>query len=156
MILSALWRRITSTRYTRALETEVVRARAENLLLRDENRALLNSILALAGTPPAAVAAPPVAPPVAPASSPRFSAPPPPSSAAASPDAAPCSSSARGFSRSATPPLSSEASALDASPRPATRPRARTDAKLPLRRPSWHQITRILEMESAKKPASGD
>jgi hypothetical protein len=39
------WRRITATRYTRALEGEVVRLRAEN-------RALLNSILGVAGVPP--------------------------------------------------------------------------------------------------------
>src|SRR5580700_9157308 len=46
--LSEMWRRITSTRYTRALEAEVVRLRAEN-------RALLNSILGIAGVPPISV-----------------------------------------------------------------------------------------------------
>lgn len=40
-----LWRRITTGRYTRSLEREVGRLRAEN-------RALLNSILGIAGVPP--------------------------------------------------------------------------------------------------------
>ena len=43
--LRTLWQRITTTRYTRALEAEVARLRAEN-------RALLNSILGIAGVPP--------------------------------------------------------------------------------------------------------
>jgi len=43
-----LWRRVTETRYTRALEAEVARLRAEN-------RALLNSILGIAGVPPITV-----------------------------------------------------------------------------------------------------
>ena len=93
MTLREFWRRITSTRYTRALEAkhlemrgeigrhyrelargqaalmreraettrqraEVARQRAENLRLRAENRALLNSILGIAGIPPILVAAP--------------------------------------------------------------------------------------------------
>jgi hypothetical protein len=45
MSIREFWRRITSTRYTRRLETEVA-------LLRAENRALLNSILGIAGIPP--------------------------------------------------------------------------------------------------------
>ncbi|MGH9714075.1 MAG: hypothetical protein ACRD5M_12330 [Candidatus Acidiferrales bacterium] len=46
--LRALWQRITTSRYTRALEAEV-------MLLRAENRALLNSILGIAGVPPVPV-----------------------------------------------------------------------------------------------------
>ena len=45
MTIREMWRRITATRYTRALEAEVARLRAEN-------RALLNSILGIAGIPP--------------------------------------------------------------------------------------------------------
>src|SRR5271155_1805973 len=52
MTLRELWLRITSTRYTRALEAELARAHSENALLRAENRALLNSILGIAGVPP--------------------------------------------------------------------------------------------------------
>jgi hypothetical protein len=40
-----IWRKVTATRYTRALEAEVARLRAEN-------RAMLNSILGIAGVPP--------------------------------------------------------------------------------------------------------
>lgn len=93
MTLREFWRRIASTRYTRALKAEhvemraeiarhyrelargqaalmreraeairqraeVARERAENSLLRAENRALLNSILGIAGIPPVLVAAP--------------------------------------------------------------------------------------------------
>jgi hypothetical protein len=55
MTLRQLWQRITTTRYTRALETEVGRLRAEN-------RALLNSILGIAGVPPLPVVVAPPAP----------------------------------------------------------------------------------------------
>jgi hypothetical protein len=43
-----IWKRVFATRYTRALEGEVARLRAEN-------RALLNSILGIAGIPPVIV-----------------------------------------------------------------------------------------------------
>ena len=43
--MSQFWERITSRRYVGALEAEVARLRAEN-------RALLNSILGIAGVPP--------------------------------------------------------------------------------------------------------
>jgi hypothetical protein len=45
MVLRNVWRRMTSRRYVRTLEAEVAR-------LRGENRALLNSILGIAGIPP--------------------------------------------------------------------------------------------------------
>ena len=44
-MLTTLWRWLTTTRYTRTLEEEVERLRAEN-------RALLNSLLGTAGFPP--------------------------------------------------------------------------------------------------------
>jgi hypothetical protein len=46
--LQTIWRRWTATRYTRSLEAELAR-------LRSENRALLNSILGIAGIPPITV-----------------------------------------------------------------------------------------------------
>jgi len=52
MTLNEIWRRITSTRYTRELEAELANAHSEIVLLRGENRALLNSILGIAGVPP--------------------------------------------------------------------------------------------------------
>lgn len=52
MSIRALWKRITTTRYSRALEVDLAHVRAENALLRAENRGLLNSILGIAGVPP--------------------------------------------------------------------------------------------------------
>ena len=52
MTLRNFWQRITTTRYTWALEAELSHVRSENALLRAENRALLNSILGIAGVPP--------------------------------------------------------------------------------------------------------
>lgn len=45
MNLGEVWERVTARRYTRMLETEVERLRAEN-------RALVNSIIGIAGIPP--------------------------------------------------------------------------------------------------------
>jgi hypothetical protein len=50
MRLSEIWRRLFSTKYSASLEAEVARLRAEN-------RALLNSILGIAGVPPIIVSA---------------------------------------------------------------------------------------------------
>ena len=44
-MIVALWQKLTARRYVRVLETEVERLRAEN-------RALMNSILGIAGVPP--------------------------------------------------------------------------------------------------------
>src|SRR5580704_11277227 len=52
MNIRQAWRRITTSNYSRVLETELEGARAENIRLRAENRALLNSILGIAGVPP--------------------------------------------------------------------------------------------------------
>jgi hypothetical protein len=52
MNIPQMWRRVTTTRYARVLEAEVSRERANNERLRAENRALLNSILGIAGVPP--------------------------------------------------------------------------------------------------------
>ena len=51
MTIRQIWNRLVKTRYTRALEAEVTRLRAEN-------RALLNSILGIAGIPPIVVGSP--------------------------------------------------------------------------------------------------
>ena len=70
--LQKFWQRIMTTRYARALEAfarlecalreELARERAENHRLRAENRALLNSILGIAGVPPLPVVAAPLLP----------------------------------------------------------------------------------------------
>ena len=52
MILQEIWNRITTSPHTRVLEAQLARERADNGRLRAENRALLNSILGIAGIPP--------------------------------------------------------------------------------------------------------
>jgi len=59
MQIAHIWRRLTTTRRARTLETELARERVANAeqgieitRLRAENRALLNSILGIAGVPP--------------------------------------------------------------------------------------------------------
>jgi hypothetical protein len=67
--ISKIWRTMTTTRLTRAIEDEIlphlraqnaelIRVRSENDRLRAENRALLDSILGIAGIPPVIVAEP--------------------------------------------------------------------------------------------------
>ena len=134
MKLPMLWRRITATRYTRTLEAEVSRLRAEN-------RALLNSILGIAGVPPISVAESELKTDAA--------------AMAAEPEIR-------------TPAATGEAAApgVDAAvPNVETRVGANRSGKAahprkpngtqvtPMRRRSWHQINRMLEFESAKKKA---
>lgn len=110
MALRSLWQRITTTRYTRTLEAELAHVRAENTLLRTENRGLLNSILGIAGVPPVLVDHESVAP-------------------AQRADLA-------GTRRDGPADTNRAAAARLASP---------------MRRRSWQQINRMLELESAKK-----
>jgi hypothetical protein len=125
-IIHEIWRRITSTRYTRALEAEVTRQRAEitrerseNVLLRAQNRALLNSILGIAGVPPILV---------------DGDAPVGVRNVMSADTAAP------------TPKLAQHA----------VPPQNHQSAAVPLRRRSWQQIYRMLEFESAKKTVPSD
>ena len=116
MNIRTIWRRITATRYTQALEADVARLRAEN-------RALLNSILGIAGVPPITVLSDSV-------------------SIGAQPGAT---------------------ELRDAAPASATQPTGRVkkntasgnardvNAVTPMRRRSWHQIYRMLEIDSARK-----
>jgi hypothetical protein len=116
MNLRELWQRITATRYTRALEAEVVRLRAEN-------RALLNSILGIAGVPPITV-----------------------------PDSVAIGNGPPGVSGRPSRILG------EASPDTQTPATELANAKArgpntvaPMRRRSWHQIYRMLEIDSARK-----
>ena len=59
MHIRKIWRRLTTNRHARTLEADLARERAANAeqgteitRLRAENRALLNSILGIAGVPP--------------------------------------------------------------------------------------------------------
>ena len=110
MTLRALWQRITTTRYTRALEAELAHARADIALLRAENRGLLNSILGIAGVPPVLVDHESVAPAQR--------------------------AELAGTRRDGPADTNRAAAARLASP---------------MRRRSWQQINRMLELESAKK-----
>lgn len=142
MSLHEIWRRMTTSRYTRALEAgverrnlELARERAEIRRLRAENRALLNSILGIAGIPPviageeewaAAAQAPYLVP------SPNAAKEPPAAQAAGSLEAA---VKKQGSARE----LAGKRRALGA------------HLAAPLRRRSWQQINRALEFASAQK-----
>lgn len=145
-----LWRRVTRRRYTRALEIELDRLQSECARLRQENRALLNSILGIAGIPPIPVASP----------------------ESTSADGHPAGALGAPFSRAEaqaeTPRTSPSAqSGLDAPASGPASPSAATisESKIggptpdrnlaqvaaPLRRRSWHQINRALEFAAARK-----
>jgi hypothetical protein len=158
MHLRDMWQRITTTRYTRTLEAEVVRLRAEN-------RGLLNSILGIAGIPPIVVtpadfateaaimdhikSASPAnkAPQHAPQTAPLDSVP-----ALPRPDKPSSSAPARVHFKTES----------GASRRPGGIPHANSPRvgrfngqaqhnASPMRRRSWQQINRMLEFESARK-----
>jgi hypothetical protein len=134
--LRGVWGRVTATRYTRALEAELSQLRDEYARVRAENRALLNSILGIAGIPPVSV--PPqnagVLGTTNSAEAPRSH--PSPQSGPPAPAEGP------------VPPLS-DANVLA---------RAKNLAQVAafLRRRSWQQINRTLEFEAARKKAPQD
>jgi hypothetical protein len=138
------WRRITSTAYTRALELELARSHAEHSRLRQENRALLNSILGIAGVPPVYSVS---------AEDPRSLL-----SPRAGPEALASTTSVdknRPPRTAVTGPVSPSAvdvSAVTGSQTgtPARRGKNPVPAA-PLRRRSWHQINRTLELKAARK-----
>ena len=133
MQIAHIWRRLTTTRRARTLETELARERVANAeqgieitRLRAENRALLNSILGIAGVPPVS---------------------------ASLDDLAAVQSSV--FSGTGTPacaPLLSR-NPSDLGSHTTSRPRANSTPHVaaPTRRRSWPQIHRLLEFESAQK-----
>jgi hypothetical protein len=142
-----IWRRITSSSYTRTLESEIAHARAEIVLLRAENRALLNSILGIAGIPPIAL--------------PVFTPPSPAAGHSGSPTLY------SGGDESLSTPTSSSPQTAAPSDLSSRQSVTRNDSSLsasspgmrvaaPIRRRSWHQINRMLELESAKKPVTSD
>ncbi len=138
--------RARRTQYARSLELEIFRLRAEN-------RALLNSILGLAGIPPIPL--------------PTFTPPSPAAGHSESPTLSsggdeslsrPTSSSPQTAPQSDSSPRQS-GTRNDSSPSPTspTRQLAAPSTLSPIRRRrSWHQINRMLELESAKKPVTSD
>jgi hypothetical protein len=117
MNTQTIWRRITATRYTRALEADVARLRAEN-------RALLNSILGIAGVPPITVLSDSV------------------SIGALSAKAELRDAVVAGATQARLP--SAQVSAANGKTRGA-------NLVTPMRKRSWHQIYRMLEIDSARK-----
>jgi hypothetical protein len=147
-------------RHTRALDSEVARQGAEIDRLRAENRALLNSILGIAGIPPVPITTfTPLSPADGHSESPTHS-----RGGDESP-VRPTSSTPHSATRSDSSPRQSEA--RNDSPSAASASIGISAAKIihaaapsslsPIRRRrSWHQINRILELESARKPATSD
>jgi hypothetical protein len=119
MNLRELLARATSSKYMRAMEAEVVRLRAEN-------RALLNSILGIAGVPPVVVAENDVSP-----------------AAGLKTPAGKAMPRANAASSAAPPKSAAMRHNLVSSAAQKTVP--------PMRRRSWHQIYRMLEINSARK-----
>lgn len=154
MKLPEIWRRITSTRYRRTLESELVRlhaeagrASAEIARLRDENRALLNSILGIAGIPPVSVS-----PPEVPRSHPS-----PQSGPEASVSNAPADRTRPPGDSGNSGPVSPFPGFTGANASAGNLGAARLDklAQIaPVRRRSWPQINRALEIEAARKKPS--
>jgi hypothetical protein len=133
--------RAQRTQYARSLELEISRLRAEN-------RALLNSILGVAGIPPIHL---PTFTPPSPADGHSES--PTHSSGGDESLSRPTSSNPQTAPQSDSSSRQS-ASRNDSSPSPSTPPRqlAAPSTLSPIqRRRSWHQINRMLELESAKK-----
>jgi hypothetical protein len=115
-----IWRKVTATRYTRALEAEVARLRAEN-------RAMLNSILGIAGVPPIPVDVE--------------------SAAGMSVDAVSADE------KSTRDPLSLRLPGMttNGKGRASGAAAGRAQAASPMRKRSWQQINRALEFEFARK-----
>lgn len=124
-------RRFTRTRYTRTLESEVAQLCADCARLRSENRALLNSILGIAGIPPVMTNS---------AELPRTY-----PSPQADPEA-PASGSVSPSTGEGALPASSISTHEKNIPQIAA----------PLRRRSWQQINRTLEFEAARKKPQRD
>ncbi len=119
MSLREWWARLTSSRYMRGLEAEITR-------LRGENRALLNSILGIAGVPPVMV------------------------TSAEAADRAGLGNAAGSLNAKAPQRAGRQLSANGAGHA------AGQGAGPVMRRRSWQQIYRMLEMDSARKKESGD
>jgi hypothetical protein len=172
-LIRSLWRRFTSTRRSRALESaarteralneDVARQGAEIERLRAENRALLNSILGIAGIPPISIGLPGRRFVEPGSSDTTFTAPQPAvGHSGSSTTSAGGEESLRPSHLLQTAPMSDSSSHSrsagdgtrnDSSPLSKAERRA---AAIPLRRRSWHQINRMLEVESGKKAVTSD
>jgi hypothetical protein len=161
MLIHQLWRRITTTRYARSLEAELARERAANAKqgieiarLRAENRALLNSILGIAGIPPLPASLDYLA--VCNAGVPPEQL---PFSGTGTPACAPLDDARHDAAHST--PVRDDGAVCTAGVSPAPLPsvgqtktsptRSASHVAAPMRRRSWPQIHRLLEFEFAQK-----
>jgi hypothetical protein len=137
MALREMWGRLVATNYTRALEREVARLRAEN-------RALLNSILGIAGVPQIVVSADEGTAPVLVEFVTETTA---HERCRASETESDAGNRAR----------SQNASALNVKEigQRASAQRGMKSVAAPMRRRSWHQIYRMLEIDAARKKEAG-
>lgn len=186
-------RAVMKTRYARELEAALarerddrVRLRAENARLRQENRALLNSILGIAGIPPVSVTGESTAAQRAPDALPQIprALETPATNSAEDPRNYPLAQSGPEAPASTSPadqdhplgtlvalgpvpPLTQTNARIETNDADARRTQrqqrtnrggaGRNAAQLaPLRRRSWQQINRTLEFEAARKKASHD
>jgi hypothetical protein len=161
------WRRIASSRKVRALESEIAQQRAEIERLRAENRALLNSILGIAGIPPIPV------PIFTPNPVTTFTSLSPADGHSESPthsrggDESPVrptssslptkadrgdSSSRKSETRNDSPSPSAARTAILFAAQKQSHAAPTSNLSPVRRRRSWHQINRMLEIESARKP----
>jgi hypothetical protein len=154
MHLREIWKRITTTRYTRALEAFAhmeCAMKEEIARLRAENRALLNSILGIAGIPPIVISEAEAATEAAMLNAFLHTAAPPPSAAggdAPHPDKPESSAPSRvRFKTESDPPR--RAGRFSGQPVRSGGPPHNIS---PMRRRSWQQINRMLEFASARKP----
>jgi hypothetical protein len=133
MTLREIWGRLVATNYTRALEREVARLRAEN-------RALLNSILGIAGVPPIVVPADDPSAPLAVHLVAEKTA----------PDRGAVPESESGSGKQTTVQGASASSVKQFGGRGSAE-RSLKNVAAPMRRRSWHQIYRMLEIDAARK-----
>jgi hypothetical protein len=120
-----VWNRIAKGRYTRGLEGEVARLRAEN-------RALLNSILGIAGIPPIVVSS--IDPDCASAIDTR-------------------PEEAKGVQAAVRRSAASSESGIRANG--AARRRRMVDGPMAVRHRSWQQVNRMLEFDAMRKREQG-
>jgi hypothetical protein len=143
--LRRLWQSFVSS-HRRALEPELARLRDENSRLRAENRALLNSILGIAGMKP-------LPPDTAFTTTPATVGHSEPSTLSRAPDQPlPTPASPVGGPASRPP---NDVSSAPRQRQSGTRNDSRTAVSLrakPRERRSWHQITRLLEFQSLRQP----
>jgi hypothetical protein len=133
MKLREVWGRLFGAKYAGALEREVAR-------LRVENRALLNSILGIAGVPPIVVTADdPAASAVVGFNAEKSTAGPVPGLNVES-----------GASKPAHVGTTSATRIGRVEPRASAEPGMKSVAA-PMRRRSWHQVYRMLEIDAARK-----